>query len=398
MPVYSHTQLTTYEQCPLKYKLSYRDKIKREIEGIEAFLGTNVHETLRKCYDDARITKINSLEDILFYYDTLWQKEWNDSIIITRKDLTKEHYQNLGKKMIESYYNRFYPFDSEITIATEKQISIYLGTGKKHLLTGFIDRLTKTGDTTYQIHDYKTSAYLPTQQEADNDRQLALYQIGVKQKWPAITHVKLIWHYLAFDTDLVSSRSDESISKLTDDTMELIDQIEAAGHFPPKESALCNWCEYPDLCPLRKHLCLVEALPVNEYINEPGVVLVNRFAQLKEQDAEIKKEMEQVKEALVEYATREQVEIIKGSDRKVRVKTDLKLKFPGKNDNDRAELDKTLQQAGKWSEVSQLDTAALTRQIEAGSWSRELVEQVMQFGRVEQSSAVYLSRLKDDEK
>ena len=38
MPIYSHSQLSTYEECPLKYKLSYRDKIKLGTEGVEAFL------------------------------------------------------------------------------------------------------------------------------------------------------------------------------------------------------------------------------------------------------------------------------------------------------------------------------------------------------------------------
>jgi len=35
-----------YEQCPFKYKLHYREKIKREEEGIEAFLSSRAHETL----------------------------------------------------------------------------------------------------------------------------------------------------------------------------------------------------------------------------------------------------------------------------------------------------------------------------------------------------------------
>jgi len=34
MPIYSHSQLSIYEDCPLKYKLRYRDNIKRELEGI----------------------------------------------------------------------------------------------------------------------------------------------------------------------------------------------------------------------------------------------------------------------------------------------------------------------------------------------------------------------------
>ncbi len=63
MPIYSNSQLSTYEQCPLKYKLRYRDRVKRDIESVEGFLGTMVHETLKKCYDDARLTRVNSLPD-----------------------------------------------------------------------------------------------------------------------------------------------------------------------------------------------------------------------------------------------------------------------------------------------------------------------------------------------
>jgi len=74
MAVYSHSQLGMYEQCPLKFKLRYRDKIKRDIEGIEAFLGTMVHDTLKKCYDDLRFTRINSLSNLLAYYNKIWQQ------------------------------------------------------------------------------------------------------------------------------------------------------------------------------------------------------------------------------------------------------------------------------------------------------------------------------------
>ncbi len=32
------------------------------------------YETLKKCYDHVRLTKVNSLKDLLSYYDTLWQQ------------------------------------------------------------------------------------------------------------------------------------------------------------------------------------------------------------------------------------------------------------------------------------------------------------------------------------
>jgi putative RecB family exonuclease len=398
MPIYSYSRIGAYEQCPLKYKLSYIDRIKRDTEGIEAFLGKMVHETLQKCYDDARYTKVNPLDDLLSYYDSVWQKNWHDSIAITREHLTRDHYHALGKRMIESYHRRHFPFDSDRTVATEMMVNFPLDDAGRYRLRGFIDRLSRTPEGVYRIHDYKTSAHLPTQEDADRDRQLALYQIGIQRKWPDTQDIQLIWHYLAFDRDLVSSRSPDALTRLTEDTMRAIDEIEAAERFPPRESALCNWCEYPDLCPQRKHLVAVEALPVNEYLSEPGVALVNRYAELKDQAGEIADETEKVKKALVDYARREGVEVVRGSDHKVRVKIDEKLKFPGKSDEGRSQLDTLIIGAEKWMDVSQLDTTALNRAVEEGLWDRDLVDQVMQYGRIDETSTVYLSKLKDEEK
>jgi putative RecB family exonuclease len=90
MPTYSHSRLSTYENCPLQFKFTYIDKIKRETEGIEAFLGNRVHETLKKVYDNIRRTKLDSLDEMLVYYESLWQKNWHDDIVINRKELTAD--------------------------------------------------------------------------------------------------------------------------------------------------------------------------------------------------------------------------------------------------------------------------------------------------------------------
>ncbi len=397
MPTYSHSQLSTYEECPLKYKLCYRDGIKRDTEGVEGFLGNMVHETLKKCYDDVRLMKVNTLDELLACYDGLWKKNWHGEIVITRKELTAEHYYALGRKMLETYYQRHVPFDRDITIGTEMRIRFSLDDGGRYQLQGLIDRLSRTPDGVHHINDYKTSAHLPGQEDVDNDRQLALYQIGIQKKWPDIKEVRLVWHYLAFDRELVSARSAEKLAELAKDTIRLIDEIESAEEFPPRESALCDWCEYPDLCPNRKHFYTVEALPVNEYLNEPGVALVNRYAELREKAREIDEETAEVKEALIEYARREGVTVVRGSDRKARIKFDERLKFPGKNEPGRQELDSTIVKAGKWQDVSQLDTTALTRIVEGRLWDKELVDEVMKYGRIEETSAVYLSKLKEGE-
>ena len=168
MAVYSHSKLNTYEQCRLKYKLIYLDKIKRpEEESIEAFLGNRVHDTLQKCYDDIKLTKLNSLSDLIEFYNKSWNENWHDTIKIVRPDVAPEHYKALGERFIENYYNRFSPFNQDITIGTEIRLNFTLDDANEHRMTGFIDRLSKTGDGVYEIHDYKTSSHLVDQQEID---------------------------------------------------------------------------------------------------------------------------------------------------------------------------------------------------------------------------------------
>jgi hypothetical protein len=110
------------------------------------------------------------------------------------------------------------------------------------------------------------------------------------------------------------------------------------------------------------------------------VVLVNRYAELKAKAGEIDEETAKMKEALIDYARKQGVTAIRGNRHKVRVKFDEKLKFPGKNDSGRPELEGIINRAGRWPKVSQLDTTALIRIVEEGLWDKALIDQVMKYG------------------
>ncbi len=397
MAIYSHSQLNTFENCPFKYRLNYIERIRRDTEGIEGFMGSRVHETLKKLYDDLAFNKHNSLDDLMAYYGKTWDQNWHDGIVIVRPEYTAADFREKGRKAIADYYSRYAPFDRDRTLGTEKGVSFSLDSAGKYRMRGYIDRISRAPDGIYQIHDYKTSAHLPGQNDIDNDRQLALYQIGIQQKWPEAANVRLIWHYLVHDTEMVSYRTPDDIAVLVENTRGLIDKIESTTEFLPTESALCNWCEYPDLCPRRKHLYIVESLPPNKYLEEPGVVLANKYAELKWKIDELDKDLKQVREGVEEYARREGVEVIQGSGCKLAVKFEEKLKFPGKSDKARSDLEQIIHEAGKWDEVSQLDTAALAKALEAGKIDPALAERVQAFSRIEESSAIRLSRLKEEE-
>jgi putative RecB family exonuclease len=402
MPTYSHSQLSTYETCPHQYKLSYIDKIEAETESIEAFMGSRVHDALEKLYRDLmKVDKLNTLGEILDFYQQSWEKNWKDTIQIIRKEYSIEDYQQQGKKCIAEYYRRYHPFDHGKTVGLEEYITFPLNGEKDYLIRGYIDRLVLVDQSILEIHDYKTSGKLPGQKEVDLDRQLAFYQMGVEEKWKGIEEVRLIWHYLAFDAEIKSSRTPEDLKKISQETFDLIQRIEADRYFLPKEGPLCDWCDYQPFCPKRKHLVLVGNLKPNEYLQEEGVNLVNRYVELKEKkkifDEEIDAELAKIEEALVSYRQREKIETILGSDHLVRVNIELKDKYPLKGDPRRKALDELIKKAGKWLEVSDLNPWMLARVLGRNGWAADLVNKVKQFAMTEETRSITVTKLKEKE-
>ena len=401
MTVYSHSRLSTFEQCPQKYKLNYIDKVETEVEeSTEAFMGVRVHETLEKLYCDLMYQKKNSIENLLSFLNDEWEKNWSDSIIIVKKQYSPENYLKMAQKFVTDYYNRYAPFDQNKTIAIEERILINLDDSGEYKLQGFIDRLTETDDGYYEIHDYKTNSRLPLPEYIDKDRQLALYSIGVKERYPDVRDIRLIWHFLAFNKEIDSTRTDEELENLRQDTVNLIDKIEDEEQFPTNPSGLCNWCEYQEICREFSHLYKIQNKPVNEYLNDPGVKLVNRYVELKEKQKQVKldlyAEIDKIEEALIHFAEKENVDVIFGSNNKVKVKSYLRYSCPSKNSNEREELENLLRGKGKWDEVAQLDTNAMNRILSDKQWDEEILQLLMKYTTIDESKRIYLSKIRND--
>jgi putative RecB family exonuclease len=247
--IYSHSRLSTFEQCPLKYKLRYIDKIIPEIEKtIEIHLGSVVHDTLEWIYNAViQDNKSPNIDEIITYYSIKWQDEFSEEILIVKKELDAKDYFQKGVEFLLNYYQKYYPF-KDGTIECEKKIEVELDENIK--IQGFIDRLVHNIETgEYEIHDYKTANTLPTQEKMDQDRQLALYSIAIKELYGQDKEVSLIWHYLAHNQKICSRRTNEQLEQLKQETKDLIKEIESSLEFPHKKSILCGWCEYKEICP-----------------------------------------------------------------------------------------------------------------------------------------------------
>lgn len=396
MTQYSNSRLSTYENCPLKYKFQYIDKIRTEGEGIEAFTGSRVHDALEQFYKDMTLCKTRSLEELLDLYKEYWDKKYSEKVTIRREGMNAGNYFDFGAKCISKYYERYQPFDQATTLYTELRVQFPLDGGDYEIL-GYIDRLDQRADGIYEIHDYKTSASLPEIKKLESDRQPAFYHLGVKNRFPDAERIEIVWHYLGHDKEYRITLDEGWLESLEEETKTLIDTIEAATDFPTNETALCDWCDYQQLCPARKHLIKVEQLPVNEYLKDDGVVLVNRYAELKEQEKELDEEIEKVKEALCAHAEREGLEVIRGNAKKVRVKLEEVTKYPSSGTPEREELEALLSAAGLLPEVSSLSLSKLAAVLDSREWPEELANQVRAFGKRESGGSVRISNLKDDE-
>ncbi len=251
MPIYSHSKIETFEQCRLKFKYRYIDRIIPEVaKGIEAHLGGIVHKTLEWLYLQVLKNFIPSINDVISFYSGEWQENYSEDMPIVNKTMTAKDYFNRGVEFLVNYYMKYHPFQDN-TIATEKKIEIDLdGTGNKKLI-GYIDRLVHNLENNeIEIHDYKTSNSVLFREKAESSRQLSIYSLAIKEMFGKDKNVCMVWHFLAHDMKVCLRNTNDELEKLKKELVEIINLIEGTKDFFPTKSQLCYWCEYMNICPV----------------------------------------------------------------------------------------------------------------------------------------------------
>ena len=408
MPIYSHSRISTYENCPLRYKFQYIDKVDvEERQSIEAFLGSRVHEAIQKIYRDLNCGKENSLDEVIAFFRSEWEKTRSPSIFIVKKDLTAADFRNVGETCIAGYYNRNKPFRDGKTIGIERRVAVDLDAEGRYPIQGYIDRLVRIRDGVYEIHDYKTSGQFPTQEEMDTDRQLAIYQMAIQTEWADVEDVTLVWHYLRHDAVFRSKRTQEQLAELRQALIAKIDKIEEAEKrkdFPAKKNGLCQYCDYIQICPMWIHELKVAELPPNEFLGEDGVALVNKYAALERErkglaskEDVVKEQKKKVEEALFAYREQNQMEIIVGSEYEVELKAGEKQDFPHKGAQSelRTELEDYLKTLPIWEEISDLSPSKLKSALEEKKLGHEAAEKVRSYIITTEEKKVSLRKRKE---
>jgi len=391
MATFSHSRISSFEQCSLKYKYTYIDKIATDVvRTIETYMGDIVHQTLEKLYKDLKFEKYNELQDLIQFYNNLWKENWEEGILIVKKEYTQENYRAMGERMIKDYFNRYKPFNQSKTIGLET--TEYYELDESHKIHVRIDRLASPEEGIYEIHDYKTNSHMKTQEEADTDRQLAVYALGVKKLYPDAKRVKLIWHMLAFDKEVSSERTDEELEQLKKEVLESIKKIENATHYEPTKSGLCPYCEYQSICPLFKHLYETKELPSKEYSADEGVKLVDKYVELKNKEKKFSEEIEKVSEEIKKYAKYIGAKALFSKSHIVTIWSKEVFKFPRKNDLERTKLIKALKGLNLYNKYLDIDNWELEKGYpDMNEIEKEVLKKV---GKTEKISRLYVRERK----
>ncbi len=388
MTAYSHSRISTFENCPYQYKLKYIDRIKVDVPTtIEAFMGNLVHKTLEKLYRDKKFRKNISESALLKFYKDLWKREYSDDILIVKANqgLTANNYRKMGEKFIEDYYDRMKPFDQLTILGIETQDRMTLPDGNQWHVR--IDKLACDDDGNYYVCDYKTNSRMKDQGEADEDRQLALYSIWVKNKFSDVKSVKLVWHMLAFNKDAVSERTDEQLEKLQQDVCDKIKEIESATEFPRNQTGLCNYCVYKSICPSFKHELDIEEKSVEEFKEDEGVKLVDEYSEIKTRLFELKKSEDKFREKLIGYSKQFEVDAIYGSNIVAKLKEVEKIIMP----EDKEALVELLKKKGIWEDFNMLSYSKLNSKVIKGEVDADIKKKI----EIEKSFRISLGKRRE---
>ncbi len=392
---YSYSRIECFNSCPRQYKFQYIEKavIEKPV-GVELFLGSAVHHSLEKIYQLKMNGKLQSLEDVLKGYHEYWEGPDREHIKVTREQLGVDDYIKSGADILKKYYDKYSPFEDSDVLALEKNIYFPIDGSGKFTLSGKIDRISRRKqDGVIEIVDYKTKMTIPAQRSLSDDDQMGLYQAGVKYLWPDFDRIELKQIFLRQGIEMSAVMDDDKLEEIKYRAYQKILDIErAAGsdNFPPKESALCDWCLYYELCPAKRHKLAIDKEITDDFDAISGEQLAEEYLELNLKKKQIQTHLDALKEDIVSYCEENDLAGLEAPHGSVKITISEVESFPSKNESedDYLEISYMARQAGL-EECFKLDQNILYKEFYAKERLPEnLADKLKNFLRMKKSSRI----------
>jgi len=236
----TYSNLQMFDICPLHYKAKVIFNLPSPQTSMQSF-GVSVHNALYDFYKSVQEGAIPNLTDLKKFFEEEWINEGYSS-----KKHEKESFQN-GIKILKNYYNTEGK-KKIVPLGLEYQFKFSLRNGVK--VFGKIDRIDPKGNG-IEIIDYKTGEDNP-KASSSHEFQLSIYALAANRLKDKILNrdpkdITLTLHFLDGNTRKTMNFTKENLTKLEDELIEKIEEIEKSD-FKCSGNVLCLNCEYRLLC------------------------------------------------------------------------------------------------------------------------------------------------------
>ena len=249
----SYSAITTYQQCPLRYRFRYVDGLPENVVSSSLVFGPAVHCAVEFHFSELLVGNEPPSQDLLLdVFQDSWQaRSAEHEQIRFGKGEDHSSLSSLADRMLQAFRMSPSAATDETVIGIEEELRGELVPGIPDLLAR-IDLLTVSGDQ-LTVVDLKTSRSKWSQEQAENSSdQLLLYSelarrmmpdkevklrfiVATKTKSPAIE---------SFDVAAGNRRLRRTI-KAVEHTWRA---IETGNFFPTPNAMICPACPYRDDC------------------------------------------------------------------------------------------------------------------------------------------------------
>ena len=361
----SYTQISMYQACPLQYKLQYVDGLKPKDKWYFSF-GSTLH-LCAEYFFKVRVPPPPSLNELLDFYESNWLSEGYESVEEEAK------YRAYGREILAKFW-QIHRADFRMPLAVERMFYIDIEGVK---LRGYIDRVDKLDSGGLSIVDYKTNQGLFTREDLEENLQLTLYQLAVEQIWQIPVDRLTLYHLRSNTPCSCQPRNELQLEAARRLVLEVAESI-AQERFPAIANQYCP-CDFPEHCPYYRQQYIAAKPELAQQGILPGLAAteaVEDYVSLQAQIKELKSQLEEVKQIIIDFCQTEGLNRVFGREHAVTYKLVEKAGF---NED---EVRALLESSGLWNRVLSFDSAKLEQLITNDEVAQDIREKLKALKRV----------------
>jgi CRISPR/Cas system-associated exonuclease Cas4 (RecB family) len=236
-------EILDYRKCPLSYYFKYVQKLPED--NLSTQVSEQIHEIVYYFYSKVMNKDMPTIDML----KNQWESTWFSGIDPMQYILTPRNERlETGQKavpLISNFYNANC-LAPGMPLALNQEFQIELG---DNIVSGKIELVREIQDgprRVIEIVNYRTSQQYPTQWVIDYDINLSLQSYAFREKYNA-KEQRLVAHYLRSDKAFQTFRSKEHYKRMKS-TIDMIVKDISRGIFYPRETYICNTCDYRNYC------------------------------------------------------------------------------------------------------------------------------------------------------